>query len=109
MGRTPNPCIACNRFVKWESLLSRALSIGASYIATGHYAAIEKLPNGRYAVKKSVTRAKDQTYALYNLSQYQLEHTLMPVGAYTKDEIRAMAKILSCLWRTSPSARSSAL
>lgn len=95
MGRTPNPCIACNRFVKWESLLSRALSIGASYIATGHYAAIEKLPNGRYAVKKSVTRAKDQTYALYNLSQYQLEHTLMPVGAYTKDEIRAMAKDLN--------------
>ena len=62
-GRTPNPCIACNRYVKWESLLRRSLSIGAEYIATGHYARIEKLPNGRYAIKKSVTAEKDQTYA----------------------------------------------
>ena len=91
MARTPNPCIACNRFVKWEALLARSLSIGASYIATGHYASIAKLPNGRYAIKNSVTKAKDQTYALYNLTQYQLEHTLMPVGAYTKDEIRKIA------------------
>lgn len=91
-GRTPNPCIACNRYVKWESLLKRSLEIGADYIATGHYAQIEKLPNGRYALKKSATSAKDQTYALYNLTQYQLEHTLMPVGQYTKDEIRAIAE-----------------
>lgn len=91
MARTPNPCIACNRFVKWEALLARSLSIGASYIATGHYASIGILDNGRYAIKNSVTAAKDQTYALYNLTQYQLEHTLMPVGAYTKDEIRAIA------------------
>lgn len=90
-ARTPNPCIACNRFVKWESLLARSLGIGASYIATGHYAKVDKLDNGRYAIKKSVTREKDQTYALYNLTQYQLEHTLMPVGAYSKDEIRAIA------------------
>ena len=62
-GRTPNPCIACNRYVKWESLLQRSLEIGADYIATGHYARIDKLPNGRYALKKSVTAAKDQTYA----------------------------------------------
>lgn len=95
MARTPNPCIACNRFVKWESLLSRSLSIGASYIATGHYASIAKLPNGRYAIKNSVTAAKDQTYALYNLTQYQLEHTLMPVGEYSKDEIRAIANELN--------------
>ena len=86
-GRTPNPCIACNRYVKWESLLRRSLSIGADYIATGHYARIEQLPNGRYAIKKSVTAAKDQTYALYNLTQEQLSHTLMPVGNYHKDEI----------------------
>ena len=91
-GRTPNPCIACNRYVKWESLLKRSLEIGADYIATGHYAQIEKLPNGRYALKKSATSAKDQTYALYNLTQYQLEHTLMPVGQYNKDEIRAIAE-----------------
>lgn len=91
-GRTPNPCIACNRYVKWESLLKRSLDIGADYIATGHYAQIEQLSNGRYTLKKSATIAKDQTYALYNLTQYQLEHTLMPVGQYTKDEIRQIAK-----------------
>lgn len=91
-GRTPNPCIACNRYVKWESLLKRSLDIGADYIATGHYARIEKLPNGRYVIKKSVTSKKDQTYALYNLTQEQLSKTLMPVGEYTKDEIREIAK-----------------
>lgn len=91
-GRTPNPCIACNRYVKWESLLTRSLEIGADYIATGHYARIIKLPNGRYSIRNSVTAAKDQTYALYNLTQDQLAHTLMPVGAYSKDQIRAIAE-----------------
>ncbi len=91
-GRTPNPCIACNRYVKWESLLERSRMIGADYIATGHYARIVKLPNGRYALKKSATAAKDQTYALYSLTQFQLEHTLMPVGPYTKEEIRSLAE-----------------
>ena len=91
-GRTPNPCIACNRYVKWEALLKRSLEIGADYIATGHYARIEQLPNGRYAIRNSVTAAKDQTYALYNLTQEQLAHTLMPVGAYSKDEIRKIAE-----------------
>lgn len=91
-GRTPNPCIACNRYVKWEALLNRSLEIGADYIATGHYARVEQLENGRYAIKNSVTAAKDQTYALYNLTQEQLSHTLMPVGAYTKDEIRKIAE-----------------
>jgi tRNA-specific 2-thiouridylase len=92
-GRTPNPCIACNRYVKWESLLTRSLEIGADYIATGHYARVEQLPNGRYALRQSVTAAKDQTYALYNLTQEQLSRTLMPVGDYTKDQIRAMAEV----------------
>lgn len=91
-GRTPNPCIACNRYVKWESLLQRSLAIGADYIATGHYARICRLPNGRYAVKNSVTADKDQTYALYNLTQDQLAHTLMPVGEYEKPAVRDMAK-----------------
>ena len=90
-GRTPNPCIACNRYVKWESLLKRSMEIGADYIATGHYARIDQLPNGRFAIRNSVTAAKDQTYALYNLTQFQLSHTLMPVGDYTKDEIRRIA------------------
>lgn len=90
-GRTPNPCIACNRYVKWESLLKRSLDIGADYIATGHYARIRKLDNGRYTICNSVTASKDQTYALYNLTQEQLKRTLMPVGEYTKDEIRKIA------------------
>lgn len=90
-GRTPNPCIACNRYVKWEALLRRSMEIGADYIATGHYARVEQLSNGRYAIRNSVTAKKDQTYALYNLTQFQLSHTLMPVGAYTKEEIRQMA------------------
>ncbi len=90
-GRTPNPCIACNRYVKWESLLKRSMEIGADYIATGHYARVERMANGRYAVRNSVTAKKDQTYALYNLTQFQLSHTLMPVGDYTKDEIRRLA------------------
>lgn len=93
-GRTPNPCIACNRYVKWESLLKRSMDIGADYIATGHYARVEKLENGRYALKRSATDAKDQTYALYNLTQEQLSHTLMPVGDYSKEEIRQMAEEL---------------
>ena len=93
-GRTPNPCTACNRYVKWEALLNRAEELGADYIATGHYARVEQLPNGRYAVRNSVTAEKDQTYALYGLTQEQLKHTLMPVGAYTKPEIRKIAEEL---------------
>lgn len=91
-GRTPNPCIACNRYVKWEALLERSLDIGASYIATGHYARIARLANGRYAIRRSVTDAKDQTYALYNLTQEQLSHTLMPVGDYEKPKVRQIAE-----------------
>ena len=93
-GRTPNPCIACNRYVKWESLLQRSMQIGADYIATGHYARIEQLQNGRYAIRNSVTAAKDQTYALYNLTQEQLMRTKMPVGAYEKSQVRAIAEEL---------------
>ena len=91
-GHTPNPCTTCNRFVKWEALLARSKELGAEYIATGHYARIIQLPNGRYSIKTSATSAKDQTYALYNLTQEQLAHTLMPVGEYTKEEIRRIAE-----------------
>lgn len=90
-GFTPNPCIACNRYVKWEALLSRSLTLGADYIATGHYATVVKHPvTDRYTLKMAGN--KDQTYALYNLTQYQLSHTLMPVGEYEKTEIRAIAE-----------------
>ena len=91
-GRTPNPCIACNRYVKWESLLKRSLEIGADFIATGHYARIRHLDNGRYAIANSVTAAKDQTYALYGLTQEQLSRTLMPIGDYSKPEVREIAE-----------------
>ncbi|MBQ4537227.1 MAG: tRNA 2-thiouridine(34) synthase MnmA [Lachnospiraceae bacterium] len=90
-GHTPNPCIVCNRYVKWEALLKRSLEIGADYIATGHYARIDRLPNGRFAIRNSVTASKDQTYALYSLTQEQLSRTLMPVGEFAKDEIRKIA------------------
>ncbi len=91
-GRTPNPCIACNRYVKWESLLIRSRQIGADYIATGHYARIERLPSGRYVLRKSVCAGKDQTYVLYSLSQEELAHTLLPAGKYTKSKIREIAQ-----------------
>ena len=91
-GRTPNPCIMCNRYVKWEALLQRSIALGADYIATGHYARIRQLENGRYVIQNSVTSKKDQTYALYNLTQEQLAHTIMPVGEYTKEEIRNIAE-----------------
>lgn len=91
-GRTPNPCIACNRYVKWEALLDKSIGLGADYIATGHYARVKQLESGRYTLEQSVTIQKDQTYALFNLTQEQLKHTLMPVGDYSKDEIREIAR-----------------
>ena len=90
-GRTPNPCNVCNRRIKWEALLSWARENGAQYLATGHYARIDRLENGRYAIRNSVTAQKDQTYALYNLTQDQLAHTLLPVGEFSKGEIRSIA------------------
>lgn len=104
-GRTPNPCIACNRYVKWESLLTRSLAIGADYIATGHYAKVVQLDNGRYALKQSKTIKKDQTYALYNLTQDQLSKTLMPVGDYTKDEVREIAEKISVRMANKPDSQ----
>ncbi|WP_434309188.1 tRNA 2-thiouridine(34) synthase MnmA [Hominifimenecus sp. rT4P-3] len=90
-GKTPNPCVACNRKVKWEALLEKAKELGAEQIATGHYARIRRLSNGRYAVERAVSAAKDQTYALYQLSQDQLARTKMPLGEFTKDQVREMA------------------
>ncbi|MGB9803003.1 tRNA 2-thiouridine(34) synthase MnmA [Desulfofundulus sp.] len=91
-GRTPNPCIACNRYVKFESLLQKARSLGASYIATGHYARIEyDEGRNRYVLRRAADTRKDQTYVLYNMTQEQLAHTLMPLGDYTKEQVRRMA------------------
>lgn len=90
-GITPNPCIACNRYVKWEAFMERCRDIGADYIATGHYARVIRLPDGRYTIRRSVSDTKDQTYVLYNLTQDQLAHTLMPVGEFEKTSIRELA------------------
>lgn len=91
-GRTPNPCVVCNRKIKWQALMQWGKKIGADYVATGHYAKIEQLPNGRYAVKRAETVKKDQTYALCGLTQEQLAHTVMPIGRYEKEEVRKIAK-----------------
>lgn len=90
-GRTPNPCVVCNKFIKFSSFLDKAMTLGIDYVATGHYAIIEK-QNNRYIIRKSEDDKKDQTYALYNLTQFQLERTLMPCGQYKKSEIREIAK-----------------
>ncbi|HJB30105.1 MAG TPA: tRNA 2-thiouridine(34) synthase MnmA [Candidatus Blautia faecavium] len=91
-GRTPNPCVVCNRYIKWKALMERGEQLGASLIATGHYALTEQLPNGRYTLKCAASAKKDQTYALYGLSQEQLKRTRMPLGMYTKEEVRALAE-----------------
>ncbi|MBU5439971.1 tRNA 2-thiouridine(34) synthase MnmA [Tissierella sp. MSJ-40] len=92
-GRTPNPCVACNKFIKFDEFLKKAYGLGADYVATGHYATIEKdTASGRYLMKRSVDVKKDQTYFLYGMTQYQLEHTLMPLGSYTKDKVREIAE-----------------
>ena len=90
-GRTPNPCIACNRYIKFDEFLKKAQDLGADYVATGHYGVIEE-KNGRYILRRSFDDKKDQSYVLYNMTQYQLSHTLMPCGSYNKDRIREIAK-----------------
>lgn len=90
-GRTPNPCIACNKHIKFDLFLKKALKMGIDYIATGHYCIIEKKKD-RYIIRKSKDSKKDQTYVLYNFTQFQLSKTLMPCGEYNKDEIRKIAK-----------------
>lgn len=90
-ARTPNPCIVCNRMIKWEKLLSICDEMSADYIATGHYAKIEKLENQRYTVFTADDKTKDQTYVLYRLTQEQLRRTLMPLYKYKKDDIRKIA------------------
>ena len=91
-GETPNPCIICNKLIKFGLLLDRALSMGQDYLATGHYARIEKdAATGRYLLKRAKDPSKDQTYMLYLLDQHQLAHSLFPLGDLSKAEIRAIA------------------
>ena len=90
-GETPNPCMVCNPLMKWTTLLSVAEEEGAEGVATGHYAGVVCLANGRYAIRCAVSSAKDQAYVLYGLSQEQLAKTIMPLASYEKDKIRAIA------------------
>jgi tRNA-specific 2-thiouridylase len=90
-GRTPNPCIECNRQIRFTYLLEQALALGASHLATGHYARIRHTAGG-YRLLKGRDEAKDQSYVLHVLGQYQLAHALFPVGEYTKDEVRGLAR-----------------
>jgi tRNA-specific 2-thiouridylase len=92
-GATPNPCIDCNRFIKFDKLLERALLLNKDCIATGHYArAAYDEQTGRYLLKKAKDITKDQTYVLYALTQEQLKRTLFPLGGLTKSEVRALAE-----------------
>jgi len=92
-GRTPNPCVICNRKIKWDELLKKADSLDAFYVATGHYASIEfNESNNRYCLKNAKDDKKDQTYALWGISQESLSRTLFPLAKYTKEEVRALAE-----------------
>ncbi len=91
LGRTPNPCVACNPWVKWAQLMEAAQRMGADYVATGHYAETVRLENGRCAIRRAASDGKDQSYMLYGLSQTQLAHTLLPLGRLEKSQVRALA------------------
>ena len=94
-GETPNPCIECNRKLKFEKLLSRALELGCDAVATGHYARVSyDAGSGRWLLLKGVDPSKDQSYVLYCLTQHQLSHTLLPLGGLKKSEVREIAQSL---------------
>lgn len=97
-ARTPNPCVVCNKEIKFKSLLRKALELDCNYIATGHYARIihkdEGQGKGRYLLKKAEDKMKDQTYMLYGFTQFQLKHTLLPLGDFNKTRVREIANEL---------------
>ena len=90
-GRTPNPCVLCNTYIKWEALLKRADKLDCEFIATGHYANIRQQDNGRYVISKGKDEHKDQSYVLWGVSQENLARTKFPLGSYAKSEIKQMA------------------
>jgi tRNA-specific 2-thiouridylase len=101
-GRTPNPCLACNEHVKFRALLDRAVALEADFLATGHYARIDRAPDGRYRLLRAVDPAKDQSYVLYTMGQAELAKTLFPVGGYDKTAIRALAHEMGLLLADKP-------
>ena len=91
-GRTPNPCLRCNRYIRFTLLLERALALGAEYLATGHYVRVDDDPaTGLRRLRTGASEEKDQSYVLHVLAQDQLRHALFPLGEYTKPQVRAMA------------------
>ena len=90
-GYTPNPCAQCNRHLKFAALLQRAQQLGASCVATGHYASVARAHDGRYHIRRGKDAGKDQSYFLFDLSQEQLSHAMLPLGDFSKDEVRDMA------------------
>jgi len=91
-GRTPNPCVECNTFVKFGALFEKARSLGIEKIATGHYARIHQAQNGRYAIRDGVDSVKNQAYYLYGLSQESIKNTIFPLGEMNKSQVRSLAK-----------------
>jgi tRNA-specific 2-thiouridylase len=91
-GITPNPCLVCNRTVRWGFLLSHALAMGADFLATGHYVRLNQDENGQIQILKGVDRDKDQSYVLHVLSQEQLSQAIFPLGSYTKSQVRELAR-----------------
>lgn len=92
-GETPNPCIECNRNLKFKKLMDKALELGYNYVVTGHYVRSEFDENsGRFVLKKAVDETKDQSYVLYSLTQQELAHTIFPLGNMTKVQIREKAR-----------------
>lgn len=91
-GRTPNPCLRCNRHIRFTLLLNRALALDADYLATGHYVRVDKHPvTGKFRLRRGIDAGKDQSYVLHVLNQQQLAHACFPLGEYTKPQVRAMA------------------
>jgi len=90
-GRTPNPCVVCNQYIKFGIVLERARETGVDYLATGHYARVKSMPEG-YKLHKAVDITKDQSYFLYSLGQEQLRHLLLPLGEMTKERAKAIAR-----------------
>lgn len=91
-GRTPNPCLRCNRHIRFTLLLERALALGADYLSTGHYVRVDDDPvTGLRRIRRGISAEKDQSYVLHVLGQGQLRHALFPLGGYTKPEVRALA------------------
>ena len=94
-GITPNPCAFCNRHVRWEFLLERALALGAEFMATGHYVRLQRAADGQAHLRRALDARKDQSYILHVLDQAQLEHALFPLGEFTKPQVRQMARDLN--------------